>query len=133
MRVADHEVSAETCREIGDILARLGDKWTVLVMVLLSEGSQRFSELDREIGTVSQKMLTQTLKGLERDGYVTRTLTPGVPPRVDYEMTPIGREVLPHLLALAEWAYGRREVITGNRQAYDMAKAGAEIAHSAAR
>ena len=63
MRVANHEVSAEVCREVGDVLSRLGDKWTVLVIVLLSDGPKRFSELARDIGTVSQKMLTLTLRG----------------------------------------------------------------------
>lgn len=119
MRVANHEVSAEVCRQVGDILGRLGDKWTVLVMVLLSEGSKRFSELDREVGTVSQKMLASTLRGLERDGYVTRRLTAGVPPRVDYELTDLGREVLPTLFELAEWALSRRTVIEHSRTAYD--------------
>lgn len=119
MRVANHEVSAEVCRQVGDILGRLGDKWTVLVMVLLSEGSKRFSELDREVGTVSQKMLASTLRGLERDGYVTRHLTPGVPPRVDYQLTDLGREVLPTLFDLAEWALSRRSRIEDSRAAYD--------------
>lgn len=128
MRVANHEVSAEICREVGDILGRLGDKWTVLVMVLLSDGSKRFSELDRLVGTVSQKMLAQTLRGLERDGYVTRRLTAGVPPRVDYEITELGRDVLPILLGLAEWALSRRERIVARRAAYDAAAERSRVA-----
>jgi DNA-binding HxlR family transcriptional regulator len=119
MRVANHEVSAEVCRQVGDILGRLGDKWTVLIMVLLSEGSKRFSELDRLIGTVSQKMLAQTLRGLERDGYITRRLTAGVPPRVDYELTDLGREVLPMLMGLAQWALAQRPRVLANREIYD--------------
>jgi len=119
MRVANHEVSAETCRQVGDILGRLGDKWTVLVMVLLTEGPRRFSELDRDIGTVSQKMLTTTLRGLERDGYVVRKVTPTIPPRVDYALTEIGDEALPPLYAMAEWALRRRDAIEQARLSYD--------------
>lgn len=124
MRVANHEVSEETCRQIGDVLARLGDKWTVLILVTLAQGSRRFSELDREVGTVSQKMLAATLRGLERDGYVTRTLTAGVPPRVDYALTDLGREVLPHLFVLAEWAFAKVELIGGNRARFDRSRGG---------
>ena len=119
MRVANHEVSAEVCREVGDVLSRLGDKWTVLVIVLLSDGPKRFSELARDIGTVSQKMLTLTLRGLERDGYVTRKVTPTIPPRVDYALSDLGQEVLPTLLTISEWALARRERIVAARLAFD--------------
>src|SRR4051795_13768157 len=92
------------CRTISTLLARIGDKWTVLVVQTLGEGSRRFNELRREIPTVSQRMLTLTLRNLERDGIVSRTVTPSIPPRVDYERTPRGRSRVPPLHALELWA-----------------------------
>jgi DNA-binding HxlR family transcriptional regulator len=92
------------CRAVSDILGRVGDKWTVLVVGYLSEGPMRFSELLRAIGGISQKMLTATLRGLERDGFVTRKVFPTIPPRVDYELTDLGRELRVPVNALGEWA-----------------------------
>jgi len=85
------------------ILDRIGDRWTVLVVGSLTAGPMRFSELSRRIDGVSQKMLTQTLRGLERDGLVTRTVYPEVPPRVEYSLTPLGRELIPVLEGLHAW------------------------------
>ena len=79
----------------------------------------RFSELKRSLGSISQKVLTTTLRGLERDGYVTRTLTPTIPPRVDYALTDLGRDVLVPVTALASWAFARRGEIEGARQSFD--------------
>ena len=93
-----------TCQAISDVLSRVGDKWTVLVVELLSDGPKRFNELRRMIGNISQKMLTTTLRGLERDGLVTRTVYPTVPPRVDYELTDLGRELQIPVRGLAGWA-----------------------------
>lgn len=104
------------------MLSRVGDKWTVLVIVALDSGSQRFSELKRTIGHVSQKMLTVTLRNLERDGLVTRTVTPIIPPRVDYKLTKLGREVLVPLRTLAEWVIDRRADIVRARALFDEAK-----------
>ncbi|MET0597300.1 MAG: helix-turn-helix domain-containing protein [Mesorhizobium sp.] len=95
---------SEDCRAVSDILSRVGDKWTVLVVGYLSAGPMRFSELRRSIGGISQKMLTTTLRGLERDGFLTRTVFPSIPPRVDYELTPLGRELQGPVNALGEWA-----------------------------
>jgi DNA-binding HxlR family transcriptional regulator len=95
---------SEDCRAVSDILGRVGDKWTVLVVGYLSDGPMRFSELKRGIGGISQKMLTITLRGLERDGFVTRTVFPSIPPRVDYELTDLGRELRVPVNALGEWA-----------------------------
>ncbi len=95
---------SEDCRAVSDILGRVGDKWTVLVVGYLSAGPMRFSELRRSIGGISQKMLTTTLRGLERDGFLTRTVFPSIPPRVDYELTPLGRELQGPVNALGEWA-----------------------------
>ena len=84
----------EDCRAVSEALARVGDKWTVLVVTLLGDGSKRFNELRRGLGSISQRMLTLTLKGLERDGLVTRTVFPTIPPRVDYELTKLGHSLL---------------------------------------
>src|ERR1700691_4796075 len=92
------------CRAIGDILARVGDKWSILVVSRLGEGSLRFNELRRSIGGISQRMLTLTLRGLERDGLITRTVTPTVPPRVDYSLTALARDLLNPVSALSSWA-----------------------------
>jgi DNA-binding HxlR family transcriptional regulator len=92
------------CRTISTLLSRIGDKWTVLVVTTLGEGPRRFNELRREIPTVSQRMLTLTLRNLERDGLVSRTVTPTIPPRVDYELTELGQSLLHPIKALAQWA-----------------------------
>jgi DNA-binding HxlR family transcriptional regulator len=107
------------CRPVGEILARIGDKWSVLVVTRLGGGSMRFSELRRELHGISQKMLTTTLRGLERDGFVTRTVTPTIPPRVDYELTDLGRDLLEPVSALGKWAIRNRERVESARQAYD--------------
>jgi DNA-binding HxlR family transcriptional regulator len=95
---------SEDCRAVSEILGRVGDKWTVLVVGYLSAGPMRFSELLRAIGGISQKMLTATLRALERDGFVTRKVFPTIPPRVDYELTDLGRELRVPVNALGEWA-----------------------------
>jgi DNA-binding HxlR family transcriptional regulator len=114
----------EGCQRVGEILARVGDKWTVLVVVMLGQGPMRFSELRRRIGSISQRMLTLTLRGLERDGLVTRTVFPTIPPRVDYELTDLGRDLLIPVAALGDWAIRHRDSIDAARGAFD-AKAGA--------
>ena len=92
------------CQTISGLLQRIGDKWTVLVVTTLAGGSRRFNELRREIPTVSQRMLTLTLRNLERDGLVSRTVTPSIPPRVDYELTVLGHSLNGPLGALEQWA-----------------------------
>ena len=92
------------CRTISTLLSRIGDKWTVLVVATLGDGPRRFNELRREIPSVSQRMLTLTLRNLERDGIVNRTVTPSIPPRVDYELTALGHSLLKPITALTEWA-----------------------------
>jgi DNA-binding HxlR family transcriptional regulator len=109
----------EPCKAVGEILARIGDKWTVLVVMLLGPGPRRFNELRREIGGISQKMLSATLRGLERDGFVTRTVYPTVPPRVDYELTDLGREMMRPVKALGEWAIDNRERVEAARRRFD--------------
>src|SRR5262244_4200049 len=90
----------EDCRAVSEVLARVGDKWTVLVVSALGDGPKRFNELRRGLGSISQRMLTLTLRGLERDGLVTRTVTPSIPPRVDYELTELGRSLQAPVVAL---------------------------------
>jgi DNA-binding HxlR family transcriptional regulator len=107
------------CRAISEVLARVGDKWTVLVVNLLGSGPKRFSEIKREVGGISQRMLTLTLRALERDGLVTRTVTPSIPPRVDYELTDLGRSLLAPVQALGAWALSNRESIEQARRRFD--------------
>jgi DNA-binding HxlR family transcriptional regulator len=107
------------CGMIADILARVGDKWSVLVIYVLGPGPKRFNELKRTIGGISQRMLTLTLRALERDGMVTRTVTPSIPPRVDYELTDLGRSLLKPVMALGDWAMGNQGLILKARERYD--------------
>jgi len=107
------------CRAIGDVLARVGDKWSVLVVTRLGGGALRFNELRRSIGGISQRMLTLTLRGLERDGLVTRTVFPTVPPRVDYALTALGRDLLNPVAALGAWAVRNQPKIARAREQFD--------------
>jgi DNA-binding HxlR family transcriptional regulator len=101
------------------VLNRVGDKWSVLIVQLLADGPKRFGELRRAIEGISQRMLTLTLKGLERDGLVTRTVYPTIPMRVDYELTDLGRTLRKPIQALANWAQENREQIQLSRNRYD--------------
>jgi DNA-binding HxlR family transcriptional regulator len=101
------------------MLARIGDKWTVLVVITLGEGPLRFSELRRRIGSISQRMLTLTLRGLERDGLITRKVFPTIPPRVDYELTDLGRALLVPVGALGDWVAQNQAQIDRAREDYD--------------
>jgi DNA-binding HxlR family transcriptional regulator len=111
------------CRAISDVLSRVGDKWSVLVVTRLGAGSMRFNELRRSIGGISQRMLTLTLRGLERDGLVTRTVFPTIPPRVDYALTSLGRDLLEPVSALGEWATRNQAKIARAREKFDGAAA----------
>ena len=102
-----------------DVLHRVGDKWSVFVIDRLGQGSQRFSELRRSIDGITSRMLTVTLRGLERDGLVTRTMHPVIPPRVDYELTPMGATLLETIQQLMDWADSHAGDIYEARQAYD--------------
>ena len=107
------------CLRINQVIGRIGDKWSVLVIVLLQQKPHRFSELKRGIGGISQRMLTLTLRGLERDGLVDRSVTPSVPPRVDYELTALGRSLAEPVKALGSWAFQHLEQIAGAQARYD--------------
>nr|WP_249123710.1 MULTISPECIES: helix-turn-helix domain-containing protein [unclassified Bradyrhizobium] len=100
-------------------MARVGDKWSVLVIMLLQGGPRRFNELKRMINGVSQRMLTLTLRGLERDGLVTRTMYPTIPPRVDYALTDLGRSLAEPVKALGNWAFANMTDIEQARRAFD--------------
>jgi DNA-binding HxlR family transcriptional regulator len=101
------------------VLDALSDKWVTLALTALAEAPQRYSELARTIAGVSQKMLTQTLRTLERDGLVTRTITPSVPVRVDYELTPLGRTILPVVEAIKRWSEEHIAEVHAAQAAYD--------------
>lgn len=114
-----HPHRSEDCRAISEILQRVGDKWTVLVVGKLGDGPLRFNELRSAVGGISQKMLTTTLRGLERDGFVTRTVFPTIPPRVDYELTELGHELLVPVSALGEWARRNTDRVRAAREKFD--------------
>ena len=109
----------ESCRAVGSVLSRVGDKWSVFVIMMLIDGPQRFNELKRKINGISQRMLTLTLRGLERDGLVTRTVFPTIPPRVDYELTDLGRGLWLPVEALGQWARDHQSEIEDARARFD--------------
>src|SRR6201996_844743 len=111
------------CRAVSAVLQRIGDKWSVLIVSRLGPRAMRFNELKREIGGISQRMLTLTLRGLERDGLVTRTVFPTIPPRVDYELTALGRSLLVPVKALGDWALNNIGKIDAARVKFDSAAA----------
>ena len=112
-----HESS--DCRGVASILARVGDKWSLFVIMLLGNGPRRFNEIKRMVGGISQRMLTLTLRGLERDGLVTRTVFPTIPPRVDYELTDLGRGLWQPVEALGKWARDHQIEIEDARARFD--------------
>jgi DNA-binding HxlR family transcriptional regulator len=117
----------EDCAAVKPVLARIGDKWVVLVVRLLGrKGPRRFNELRREIGAISQRMLTLTLRALERDGLVTRTVYPTIPPRVEYDLTPLGRSLMVPIEALGNWAFAHREEMDAARARFDRLHGAAE-------
>ena len=117
--VAPRRGVPEDCRGISTILARIGDKWSMLVVMLLGSGPRRFNEIKRMVGGISQRMLTLTLRGLERDGLVTRTVYPTVPPRVDYELTDLGRSLWKPVEQLGDWALAHLPEIEAARTKFD--------------
>ena len=112
-------VDSPECVAVSAILARIGDKWSVLIISRLGEGPRRFNEIKRMIEGISQRMLTLTLRNLERDGLVSRKVTPTVPPRVDYALTELGRDLLAPVSALGEWAIRHQPCIAAARAHFD--------------
>jgi len=107
------------CKNVAPVLNRVGDKWSMLIVMTLSRGPMRFSELKRAIDGISQRMLTLSLRGLERDGLVTRTVTPIIPPRVDYELTELGISLGEPVKALGDWAIAHIGCIRAAQQFFD--------------
>lgn len=118
-----HDAACPFTREV---LTRVGDKWSILLIVLLGNGAKRFNELKRIVQGISQRMLTHTLRGLERDGLVLRTVFPTVPPRVEYALTPLGKTLLKTVTELANWASDNRGVIERARAEFDRREASQE-------
>jgi DNA-binding HxlR family transcriptional regulator len=102
-RLPGHQQDTATCEHISRMLARISDKWTILVVRTLGPGPLRFNTLRRQVGQISQKMLSSTLRDLEENGFVTRTVTPTIPPQVEYALTDLGRDFLTPVRGLAEW------------------------------
>lgn len=107
------------CLKVSEILARIGNKWTVLIIMMLRERTHRFNELKRGIEGISQRMLTLTLRNMERDGLIGRTVTPSIPPRVDYELTPLGHSLAEPVQALGAWSFANLGEIEAARQLFD--------------
>lgn len=110
------------CRALAEVLDRIGDKWTVMVVGRLADGPVRFNELLRQVGGVSQRMLTLTLRGLERDGIVERSVRPTNPPQVEYALSAMGRSLIVPLTQLLAWAKSHRSAIERSRAAYEHAR-----------
>lgn len=117
--IPTEEREPSECRAVSEMLARIGDKWSVLVVELLKGGPMRFNEIRRTVGAISQRMLTLTLRDLERDGLVTRTVYPTIPPRVEYELTKLGRTLSEPIAAVAAWVRRNRPAIEAAREAFD--------------
>ena len=115
LQVPDHGA----CTAVNDVLARVGDKWTIRVIMALGTGPLRFNALKREIDTISQRMLTRTLRVLERDGLVRRLVEPSVPPRVEYSLTPLGRSLQAPVTVIGQWAMDKRMEVARARADYD--------------
>jgi DNA-binding HxlR family transcriptional regulator len=122
LKLVEVDYAAEgeaNCKALGQILERIGDKWTIMIVGALSRGPMRFNALQKAIPGLSHKMLTVTLRGLERDGLVTRTAFATIPPRVDYELTEQGRSLHQPLLTLASWARSQQGYIEKSRSKFD--------------
>ena len=112
------DTSHDNCQAVAETLDRIGDKWTVLVVGALERGPLRYNEIRRVVDGISQRMLTLTLKGLERDGFVNRTMYLTIPPRVDYELTELGRKLMVPLRSLYEWAVKHRPAMLAARKKF---------------
>jgi len=107
------------CRSITPILQRIGDKWSILIVMMLARGPSRFNELKRLVEGISQRMLTLNLRGLEREGLVSRRIFPTIPPKVEYALTDLGRSLCVHVIGLGQWAEANYDAIEAARQAFD--------------
>ena len=116
----------DCCKAVGTILARIGDKWSVLIVMSLGDGTYRFNELKRQVDGISQRMLTLTLRGLERDGLVERTVYPTIPPKVSYALTELGRSLRKPVAGLGDWAVEHRQTVERARERFDARRDSAE-------
>ena len=119
LRTLGQEPDEQACREVLAMIGRVGDKWTMLVIGQLREGPRRYGELQRAVTGISQRMLTLTVRALERDGLISRTVHPTVPPRVEYALTDLGATLLDPVLALAGWVVAHHPQIAASRRRYD--------------
>jgi DNA-binding HxlR family transcriptional regulator len=117
--IPGHKDVPASCNRVAPVLGRIGNKWSMLVINFLGAGPVRFNELRRKIGGVSQRMLTLTVRGLERDGFIKRTVHPTIPPRVDYELTPLGKSLLEPIQQLGMWTVENLGAIQKAQRRYD--------------
>ena len=117
-------LSARSCAEIAETLSLVGDKWTVLVIVVLSGGPRRFNALKRLVDGISQRSLTSTLRALERDGLVERTVHPTLPPSVEYRLTELGRTLKEPIAGIGQWVLAHQKTLEKARRAFDARQAG---------
>lgn len=115
----NHDLKSADCQKVSQVLARVGDKWSILIIMLLANRARRFSEIKRAINGISQRMLTLCLRGLERDGLIKRTVFAVMPPHVEYELTPLGRSLTEPVIALGTWAMEHIADIDVARAAFD--------------
>ena len=127
----DPSLQSAGCKNVAPVLNRVGDKWSMLIVMILANGPRRFSELKRAIDGISQRMLTLSLRGLERDGLLTRTVTPTIPPRVDYELTELGISLRTPGKALGDWAIEHIGCIRAAQEKFDSHSLPTENGHSA--
>jgi DNA-binding HxlR family transcriptional regulator len=124
----------QDCQKVSQILSRIGEKWSMLVVMMLRAGPRRFNDIKRNTGGISQQMLTRTLRGLERDGIVTRTIFPTSPPQVEYSLTELGHSMSEPVLAFGEWVQGHLAEVEAARRQFDTRNGtGTERSDGAAR
>jgi DNA-binding HxlR family transcriptional regulator len=114
------EHSPEGCRPIGEVLSLVGDKWTIMLLAALGDRCMRFNELHRAIDGISQRMLTVTVRNLERDGLLVRTVYPTIPPRVDYQLSDLGRSLKDALAPIGAWVQANQAALEGSRRQFDL-------------
>jgi len=114
-----HDLHSTDCHKVSQVLARVGEKWSILIIMLLAGGPHRFTEIKRAINGISQRMLTLCLRGLERDGLIKRTVIAVMPPHVEYELTPLGQSLTEPVIALGSWANRHIADIDAAREAFD--------------
>ncbi len=122
--IPENKPVTDYCPAISAILSRIGDKWSVLIVMELASGARRFNEIKRDVAGISQRMLTLTLRGLERDGLVSRKVYDTVPPKVEYSLTDLGRSLQAPVMALGAWAISNRDVIHAAQANFDRRMAG---------